>query len=195
MRTLFRITLAAVLGGLLLLGSAGNAVGQAVTPAKYAAQVCAEVASSHQAIKLAAVPLKSAAAAYKSTPSASSAARMRDALVGEVQALDQQMVSISKAVQQAGEPTGAPGFSAALLAEFAGAHAAAQQLAQQAAAIDVSSPAAFQSSVQQLLADFDKVSADERASAKANPALAHPIKALRPLARYMTTNAVTCAKS
>jgi hypothetical protein len=153
------------------------------------------VASAHQAIQAAAAPLKSTAAAYKAAPSATTATGLRDALVGEIQALDQQMVSVSTTVQQAGEPTGAPGFSAALLAELAKAHATAQQLTQQAAAIDVSSSAAFQSSVQQVLADLKKASADERASAKANPALAHPIKTLRPLARYMTTNAVTCTKS
>ena len=46
-----------------------------------------------------------------------------------------------------------------------------------------------------LKAAAEKAAADERASAKAEPALAHPIKALRPISRYMTTKAVTCTKS
>jgi hypothetical protein len=194
MRTRLGIPAAVVLGAALLLGSAGTASARAVTPAGYAAQVCAAVASAHQATQAAAAPLNAAAAAYKSAPSTTTATGLRDALVGEIQTLDRQMASISTTVRQAGEPTGAPGFSAALLAQLAKAHAAAQQLAQQAAAIDVSSPAAFQSSVQQVLAAIEKVSADERASAKANPALAHPIKALRPLAHFMTTKVDTCTK-
>lgn len=194
MRILRHLLLGGSLGALLAFGSTEAASAQSVSPTGYATQVCAAVASAHQATKAAAAPLKTAAAAYKSAPSVTTATGLRDALVGDIQALDQQMVSVSTAVQQAGEPRGAPDFSAALLAELAKAHAAAQQLAQQAAAIDVSSASAFQASVQQLLAQTKTVSADARASAKANPVLAHPPAALRPIARFMTTKADTCTK-
>jgi hypothetical protein len=195
MRILLRIPVAAAVGAALLLGSTGTATAQTVTPVGYAAQVCAAVASAHQAIQATGASLTPRGAAYKSAPSPTTAAALRDAFIVEIQVLDQQMASVSTTVQQAGEPTGAPRFSAALLAQFAKEHATSQQLAQQAAAIDVSAPAAFETGIQQLLVDIKKAAADERASAKAEPALAHPIKALRPISRYMTTKAVTCTKS
>ena len=194
MRTACRFSFAAAVSAALLLSSAGSATAQTVTPASYAARVCAAIASAHKANQATNASLTPRLTAYKSAPSPATATGARDAFVVEIQSVDQHEAVVTTTVQQAGEPAGAPEFSAALLAELAKEHATAQQLAQQAAAVDVSSTAAFETGIQQLLVNIKKAAADGEASARAVPALANPIKALRPISRYMTTKAETCTK-
>src|SRR3954463_12808833 len=71
----------------------------------------------------------------------------------------------------------------------------AQQLAQHSAAIDATSLSVFAQGFQQVAAEAKADTAQLHASARNNAAFKRVAAPLRPLARFLTTNANTCKKT
>jgi len=194
MQRLVGFGIAACCAASLLVGTVGSANAQSVTPSSFTKHVCAAVATAQQASKPATTALKEAGSAYKAAPSATTATALRDALTQAASTLDQQTGGLLTVIQQTGTPTGAADFVNALVAQLGVQRTKAQQLAQNSAAVDTSTSAAFTQGFQQVIAETKTASAEARASAKSDPAFKHAQKTFRPLVRFLTTDADTCAK-
>jgi hypothetical protein len=182
--------------GVVLVGSLSTAAGaQSVSSTAFTRQVCAAVASASQSSRAPSATLKSAAQAFKASPSATTATALRDAFTQSAQNLDQESAVVLAAIQQAGTPAKAAVFVNAVVSELQLSRTAAQQLAQHSAAIDTTSLATFAAGFQQVVNEARADSALLHRSAKTNPAFKHVARRLRPLAHFMTTSAKTCTKT
>jgi hypothetical protein len=126
MRLFVRITVAASLIGALSFSAAGAEAATAASASDFTRRVCAAVATANRSSKAPAAALKAAGQAYKTSPSATTAAGLRDALAGSIQNVDQQITTLLAAVQAAGRPTNATAFVDALSGLLQSAHGAAQ---------------------------------------------------------------------
>jgi hypothetical protein len=194
MRLFVRITVAASLIGALSFSAAGAEAATAASASDFTRRVCAAVATANRSSKAPAAALKAAGQAYKTSPSATTAAGLRDALAGSIQNVDQQITTLLAAGLAAVRPTNATGLVDALSGLLQSAHGAAQQLAQRAAAIDTTSESAFTSSLQQVITETSALNSQTHMSAKSNPAFKNAAAPLRPIVRYMTTDSETCGK-
>jgi hypothetical protein len=195
MRRCFLSLTALALGTALAVGGSGAAGAATVSPTTFTTTVCAAIATSAQTAEAQSSALSTAAAAYKASPSPTTAAALRDALTQTMQSLDQQTTDALTAIQQAGTPTGGKSFVKALTSEFQQAHNLAQRLTQHAAAIDVSSSSTFTATAQQVAKEADDAGTKLKKAAKSNPAFKKAARAYRPLVTFMTTDAKTCPKS
>lgn len=175
-------------------GAIGPTAAQTVTPSTFTTQVCAAVASADQSVKASSEALETTAQAYKSAPSPTTAAALRDAMTQTAQNLDQGLGAVLAAIQQSGTPAKGADFVAALVSSLEAQRTAAQQLAEHSAAIDVTSASAFASAFEQLLKETKTVSKQTRAAAKQNPAFKNAARAFRPLLHFSTTKDGTCGK-
>jgi hypothetical protein len=178
----------------MVVGTAGSATAQTVTPSTFTKQVCAAVASADLTVKDSSEALKAAAQAYKSAPSPTTAAALRDAMTQTAQDLDQGLAIVLAAIQSSGTPAKGADFVAALVSALETQRTMAQQLAQHSAAIDATSSAAFTSGFQQVVKETKTASKQARTAAKQNPAFKHAGRAFRPLLHFSTTKAGTCGK-
>jgi hypothetical protein len=178
----------------LVAGAIGPASAQTVTPSTFTTQVCAAVASADQSAKASSEALKAAAQAYKSAPSPTTAAALRDAMTQAVQNLDQGLSAVLTAIEQSGTPAKGADFVNALVAQLQAQRTVAQQLAQHSAAIDTTSSSGFTTGFQQLLKEAKTVSKQTRVAAKQNPAFKHVARAFQPLLHFSTTKDGTCGK-
>jgi hypothetical protein len=178
-----------------MAASTGSATAASVTPAGFTQQVCGAIATGTQALKANLSTFEDAVAAYKAAPSSTTAAAVRDAYAQAYQEFDQQMGAVLAAVDQAGTPSGGAGFVAALKNALQAQQAAAQQFAQQAAAIDTSSVSTFPTAVQQVVDAAKARGKQMRKAVKASTAIKHAPRAYHPLVIVLTTNADTCPKT
>jgi hypothetical protein len=168
-----------------------------VSPAAFAKAVCGAAATAAKDSRPVTNAISAAAQAYKAAPSVETATALRDAFVAGYNGFNQQGTSFISAINGAGTPTMKNGaaFVAAMISGVQSQQAEAAKLASQAAGIDVSSTGAFAAALQQLVDQAKRDGNAFRASARANPAFAHPPGALRPVVTFMTTTADTCKKS
>jgi hypothetical protein len=180
---------------ILMAASTSTATAASITPAGFTQQVCAAIATGTQSLKANLSTFQAAAAAYKASPSPTTATAVRDAYTQAYQDVGQQMAAVLAVVDQAGTPSGGAAFVAALKNALQAQQAAAQQFGQQAAAIDTSSPSTFEAAFQQVANDAKAQGKKMRKAVKAAAAIKHAVRAYHPLVRVLTTDADTCPKS
>jgi hypothetical protein len=178
----------------LTIGSSDGAGAQSVTPAAFTKTLCAAFASASTAAKPGTAAVKAAVQAYKSAPSATTATALRDAMTQAANGIDQQLGIAITTIQQAGTPANGTRFVAALISNIGAERAAAQRLAQGAAAVDMSSSTAFAQSLQQVLTQAKTDDAQLHAVARRDPAIQHAPAVFHRAVRVLTTDANTCAK-
>jgi hypothetical protein len=184
----------ALLVAVVLAATTASSAGAAsVSPTTFTKNVCAAVADGAKSAKAAARELKTASAAYKASPSPTTAAALRDALTQVLQMVEQGIADTLTAAEQSGTPNGGEAFVGAMRSALEQAQAVAQQLAQHSAAIDVSSSATFAAGFEQLQQELNDEKTREK-SLKSNPAFRHAPRAYHRLVVFVTTNADTCPK-
>jgi hypothetical protein len=141
--------------------------------------------------------ITAAASAYKASPSAQTAAAVRDALATAFTVFGEQYSTLLSAIQHAGVPRVKNGaaFAAAFVAHLQAEQAEAAKLVPQVAAIEINDSSQFQASLQQVI-DLAKHDGNAfHAAARTNPQFKRAPASLRPLVKFMTTDSDTCKKA
>jgi len=182
--------------GILMAATAASSAGAAsVSPSTFTKDVCATIATAAQLGKTTLSTFKAAVGSYKASPSPATAAAVRDAYTQAYLSLDQEAGAVVAAIDQTGTPSGGTSFVKALKNALQTQQVAAQQFAQQTAAIDTSSASAFATSFQQALDAAKAEGTKMRKSLKANASITNAARAYHPLVTFLTTDADTCSKS
>lgn len=193
-----RLPAALAVSALVLQATASAAIARSASPSKasFTKQVCATVSTNAESARRSERALIAATSAYRKAPSQTTAVDLRDAITQVVSDLEEQMTTLLGVIQTIGTPKGSAAIAVvtAVIDEVRSTQSIAHEIAQQAAAIDLSTPEGFAASVQQVVDEIESEQQQQIAAARANPAYANPPRAMQPLVAYMNTHATTCKR-
>jgi hypothetical protein len=178
----------------MAVGADASAAATDVPPATYTKTVCGVIADASRASAPYAHAITVAAKAYKASPSAQTAAGMRDAFATSLTAFGQQNATLLTALQKAGIPRVKNGsaFAAAFVAHVQAEQAEAAKLVPQVEAINVTDSSQFVSSLQQVVDSAKRDGDAFHSAARANPQFKNAPPSLRPLVVFMIHDSQTC---